>query len=32
MTGRTSESDLDEHGWDERGGDCGEVGRDDSYG
>lgn len=32
ITGRTSESDLDEHGWDERGGDCGEVGRDDSYG
>ena len=32
ITGRTSESDLDEHGRDERRGDRGEVGRDDSYG
>ena len=32
ITGRTSKSDLDEHGRDERRGDRGEVGRDDSYG
>ena len=32
VTGRTSESDLDEHGRDERGVDCGLVGSDDSYG